>query len=234
MEELHKDHPGVTRMKSVARSYMWWPGLDKDLEQLAKSCQSCQAVKGAPPAAPLHPCIWPSKPWQRVHLDFAGPFQGVMFLVCVDAYSKWPEVRVMTTTTVSKTLNVLREWFSVHGIPEQIVTDNGPQFIAEEFDEFTKRNGIKHVKSAPYHPASNGLAERFVQSLKQSLKASANDGRSLCQRLSSYLLTYRSTAHATTGVPPCKLLFQRDLRTRLSLLQPSCEKSVLDKQSQQK
>ena len=234
MEELHKDHPGVTRMKSVARSYMWWPGLDKDLEQLAKSCQSCQAVKGAPPAAPLHPWIWPSKPWQRVHLDFAGPFQGVMFLVCVDAYSKWPEVRVMTTTTVSKTLNVLREWFSVHGIPEQIVTDNGPQFIAEEFDEFTKRNGIKHVKSAPYHPASNGLAERFVQSLKQSLKASANDGRSLCQRLSSYLLTYRSTAHATTGVPPCKLLFQRDLRTRLSLLQPSCEKSVLDKQSQQK
>ena len=55
MQELHKDHPGVTRMKSVARSYMWWPGLDKDLEQLAKSCQSCQAVKGAPSAAPLHP-----------------------------------------------------------------------------------------------------------------------------------------------------------------------------------
>ena len=90
------------------------------------------------------------------------------------------------------------------------------------------------MKSAPYHPASNGLAERFIQSLKQSLKASASDGRSLCQRLSSYLLTYRSTAHATTGVPPCKLLFQRDLRTRLSLLQPSCENSVLDKQSQQK
>ena len=157
-----------------------------------------------------------------------------MFLVCVDAYSKWPEVRVMSTTTVSKTLNVLREWISVHGIPEQIVTDNGPQFVAEEFDEFTNRNGIKHAKSAPYHPASNGLAERFINSLKQSLKASVNDGRSLCQRLSSYLLTYRSTAHSTTGVPPCKLLFQRDLRTRLSLLQPSCEKSVLDKQFQQK
>ena len=234
LEELHKDHPGVTRMKSVARSYMWWPGLDKDLEQLAKSCQSCQAVKGSPPVAPLHPWIWPSKPWQRVHLDFAGPFQGAMFLVCVDAFSKWPEVKVMSTTTVSKTLNVLREWFAVHGIPEQIVTDNGPQFIAEEFDEFTKRNGIKHVKSAPYHPASNGLAERFIKSLKQSLKASVNDGRSLCQRLSSYLLTYRSTAHSTTGVPPCKLLFQRDLRTRLSLLQPSCEKSVLERQSQQK
>ena len=218
-------------MKSVSRSYMWWPGLDKELEQLAKSCQSCQAVKGSPPVVPLHPWVWSLRPWQRVHLDFAGPFQGAMFLVCVDAYSKWPEVRVMSSTTVSKTLNVLREWFTSHGIPEQIVTDNGPQFIAEEFDVFTKRNGIKHVKSAPYHPASNGLAKRFIQSLKQSPQ---NDGRSLCQRLSSYLLTYRTTSHSTTGVPPCKLLLQRDLRTRLSLLQPSCEKSVMDKQAKQK
>ena len=67
LEELHKDDPGVTRMKSVARSYMWWPGLDKDLEQLAKSCQSCQAIRGSPPVAPLHLWIWPSKPWERVH-----------------------------------------------------------------------------------------------------------------------------------------------------------------------
>ncbi len=90
------------------------------------------------------------------------------------------------------------------------------------------------MKSAPYHPASNGLAERFVQSFKQSLKASSNDGRSLNQRLASYLLTYRTTKHATTGVPPCKLFLQRDLRTRFNLLQPDCEKSVLDKQSQHK
>ena len=149
-------------------------------------------------------------------------------------YSKWPEDRIMSTTSATKMLDVLREWFSVHGIPEHPVTDNGPQFTAEEFDIFTKRNDIKHVKSAPYHPASNGLAERFIQSLKQSLKASQHDDRSLIQRLSTYLLTYRTTAHATTGVPPCKLLLQRDLWTRLTLLQPDCGRSVLDKQSQQK
>ena len=95
--------------------------------------------------------------WQRIHLDFAGPFQGAMFLVCVDAYSKWPEVEIMSSTTVSKMLSVLRGLFAAHpGIPEQIVTDNGPQFIAEDVT-FTKRNGIKHIKTAPYHPASNGL-----------------------------------------------------------------------------
>ena len=97
-----------------------------------------------------------------------------------------------------------------------------------------KQNGIKHIKSAPYHPASNGLAERFIQSLKQSLKASANDGRTLIQRLSSYLLSYRTTAHSTTGVTPCKLLMQRDLRTRFSLLLPNTEQSVMEKQSAQK
>ena len=84
LEELHRDHPGITRMKQVARSYMWWPGIDQEIEQLARSCSLCLAVKHKPPVAPLHPWEWPSCPWQRVHLDFAGPFQGSMFLVCVD------------------------------------------------------------------------------------------------------------------------------------------------------
>lgn len=234
LDELHKDHPGVVRMKSVARSYMWWPGLDKDIQNLVKTCQACQAVKRAPPVAPLHPWVWPSRPWQRLHLDFAGPFQGSMFLIGVDAFSKWPEVQMMTTTTASATLDVLREWFACHGIPEQVVTDNGTQFTSEVFATFTKMNGIKHVRSAPYHPASNGLAERFVQSLKNSLQATMNDGRTLTQRLSSYLLNYRTTPHATTGASPCKLLMQRDLRTRFSLLQPDAENSVLENQDRQK
>lgn len=115
-----------------------------------------------------------------------------------------------------------------------MVTDNGPQFIAQEFADFCKGNGIKHVRSAPYHPASNGLVERFVQTLKQSLKATLNDGRSLSHRLSSFLITYRTTAHATTAVAPCELLCQRHLHTRLDLLQPDPEKSVLSRQSTQK
>ena len=139
----------------------------------------------------------------------------------------------MSTTTVSATLDVLKEWFCGHGIPEQIITDNGSQFTADVFKVFTQRNGIQHVKSAPSTLLQMGLAERFVQSFKQSMKASLNDGRSLIQRLSSYLLTYHTTAHATTGVSPCKLLMSRDLRTRFSLLQPDREKSVADKQAQQ-
>ena len=81
LEELHKDHPGASRMKAVARSYFWYPGLDQDIELKAQSCTSCQAVKNAPPAAPLHPLLWPTKPWQRIHVDFAGPFNGKTYIL---------------------------------------------------------------------------------------------------------------------------------------------------------
>lgn len=144
--ELHKDHPGIVRMESVARSYMWWPGLDADIQNLVNACQACQSVKKAFPVAPLHPLVWPSCPWQRLHLDFARPFQGHMFPVVVDAFSQWPEVRVMTSTTTAATMDVLREWLAQHDIPEQVVTDNGTQFTSEAFENFTKQNGIKHVQ----------------------------------------------------------------------------------------
>jgi hypothetical protein len=108
LSELHRDHPGVSRMKSLARCHMWWPGLDKSIEDIAKSCIPCQSVKQSPPVAPLHPWIWPRKPWQRVHVDFAGPFMGKMFFIAVDAHSKWPEVYDMTETTSFKTIAVLR------------------------------------------------------------------------------------------------------------------------------
>ena len=152
-----------------------------------------------------------------------------MFLVCIDAYLKWPEAKIMSSTTVSKTLNVLWEWFATHRIQEHIIMDNGPQFVTEEFATITKRKAIKYIKSAPYHPVSNDLAEMFIISFKQSLKASEKDNRSLCQKLNSYLLDVRITAHSTTGAPRYQLLLKPDLQTRLSLLWPSCETSVLEK-----
>ena len=167
LKELHRGHPGVTRMKAIARSHLWWPGLDKDLEKLARSCVSCQAVKQAPAAAPLHPWLWPSRPWQRIHTDFAGLFLGKMYLLVIDAHSKWGEVFQMTQTTTTKMLEVLRSLFASYGLPEQIVSDNGPQFVSEEFYQFMQGNGIHHIRCAPYHPASNGLAERFVRTFKR-------------------------------------------------------------------
>ena len=86
-------------MKTLARSYVWWPGIDNDIEKLAKSCSSCLTNKKSPPEAPIHPWEYPNKVWSWIHIDFAGPFMGSMFLVIVDAYSKWLIVKEMKTNS---------------------------------------------------------------------------------------------------------------------------------------
>ena len=90
MEELHQGHPGITRVKGLARGFVWWPGMDLDLENMVKSCPNCQVNQKAPPVAPLHPWEWPQRPWTRLHIDYAGPFLGKMFLVfSLSSLLKW-------------------------------------------------------------------------------------------------------------------------------------------------
>ena len=137
---------------------------------LAKLCQSCQENQRNPAKAPLHPWETSQQPWKRLHIDFAGPFEGHMWLIVIDACSKWPEVIAMTSTTAEKTINALKSLFSRYGIPDHVVSDNGPQFVAEEFKQFCLNNGIQHTLIAPYHPSSNGEAKRFVQTFKSSMK----------------------------------------------------------------
>ncbi|XP_064468503.1 uncharacterized protein K02A2.6-like [Ornithodoros turicata] len=186
LDELHCGHPGsIVRMKEIARSYTWWPRIDDELEQTVKRCDDCQEQRPQPPKAPLHPWSWPSRPWDRVHLDCAGPFLSKNFLVAVDAHSKWPEVFVLQSTTAAATIQCVRELFTRWGIAGTIVTDNGPQFCAESFQMFLKQNCVKHITSAPYHPSSNGLAERFIRTLKAGLKKDQRSSHSQRSRSKS-------------------------------------------------
>ena len=113
LKELHETHPGSTKMKALARSYLWWPKMDCEIEAVVKKCPICQESRPSPPLAPLHPWQWPEQPWSRVHLDFAGPYMGHMFLVIVDAHSKWLDAHVLSTITSSKTIEVLRSVFAI-------------------------------------------------------------------------------------------------------------------------
>ena len=112
LSELLEGHRGVVKMKSLACSFAWWPGIDHDIEQLAKGYTGWQQVQHNPAQAPLHTWKWPAKPWQRIHIDYAGPFLGHMFLVVVDAHSKWPEVILTEATTSSQTIDTLRTIFA--------------------------------------------------------------------------------------------------------------------------
>ena len=221
LAELHMNHPGMVRMKSLARLHVWWVTLDHDIEQTVRDCICCQANRCKSPLKVSNPWIWPVRPWQRIHVDFAGPVDGVMYLIVVDAKSKWIEVLSMSSTTAVATIRALRFLFSVHGLPEEMVLDNGPQFVAQEMKEFLKFNGIRQCLSSPYHPASNGEAERAVRTFKEAMKIRKNEEGSTGEKLARFLLGYRTTPHTATGATPAEILMGRRLRTRLDILHPS-------------
>eukprot|EP00731_Ephydatia_muelleri_P026502 Em0018g602a len=145
---------------------------------------------------------------------FLGPVEGRMFLTVVDAYSKWPEVLEMPNTTTQTTVDQLHSVFARWGIPQQVVSDNGPQFVSQEFDQFMSVNNIKHLKSSTSHPATNGLAEYFVQTPKQALK-------------------YQNARHASTETSPAFLMIGQDLHSHLHLLKPDLWGTTLKASTQQ-
>uniref|UniRef100_A0A1A7YSF0 Gypsy retrotransposon integrase-like protein 1 n=2 Tax=Iconisemion striatum TaxID=60296 RepID=A0A1A7YSF0_9TELE len=232
LQLLHQTHTGMTKMKGLARSYMWWPGMDLDVERTVHACSECQAHQKEPVPAPLHPWEWPESPWSRIHVDYAGPFLGEMFLVIVDAHSKWLDIYPTKACTSHVTIAKLRQSFSVYGIPKMLVSDNGTCFTSAEFETFMKRNGITHVRSAPFHPSSNGLAERAVQTFKEGMKKMKEGD--IQTRLARFLFSYRITPHATTGLSPAELLMSRKLRSTLDLVVPDLKTKVRHKQMKQK
>ena len=140
----------------------------------------------------------------------------------------------MSSTMADHTIAVLRSVFAAFGLPEQVVSDNGPQFTSQEFATFPRSNGVTHICTAPYYPSSNGAVERLVQTFKQAMKAGERDGLALHHQLQSFLLTYRSTPHGTTGLSPASLFLGRPIRTRFDLLRPNVGERVGAAQAKQK
>jgi transposase InsO family protein len=222
LELIHATHPGIVRMKALARKKVWWPGIDKDIEGIKKKCKICQKNGPEQRQVPLHPWEIPERPWQRLHIDFCGPFLGSMWLVIVDAKSKWPEVIRMKNTSAESTIAAIRNCFWTHGLPEQIVSDNGPQFKSAEFAKFCQERGISHTLIAPYHPQSNGEAERFVQTFKNGMKLLKEETNwQPDMAMNQFLLKYRVTPHTATGISPAEIMFGRKVRTLLDLVNPS-------------
>lgn len=126
LEELHNTHLGSNKLKALARSYIWWPKMDKEIEKLVKCCSSCQEHRHSPPVAPLHPWEWPSQPWSQLHLYYAGPFMGHMYLILVDAHSKWLDAIPMQSISAAKTIEILSRVFATYGVPKKIVDHHLP------------------------------------------------------------------------------------------------------------
>ena len=231
LAELHSCHFGVVKMKALARTTVWWPGIDKDIEVLAASCALCRTNSPNPPKDDLHPWQRPPRAWSRLHIDFATSKKGKNFLVVCDAYSKWIEVECMTSIDAPATVRKLIGIFSRFGLPDTIVSDNAPTFTSSEFQQFLKRNSIEHKTIAPYVPFSNGLAERAVKELKTRLEKMCD--LPMEEAIAKWLFFYRATPHATTGETPGKLLIGYRPVTRFDRLKPSIQGKVTQNQQKQ-
>jgi transposase InsO family protein len=221
LQTLHEGHPGIVRMKLLARSKVYWPGIDVDIEQLVRSCESCAVNSPSPRKCTLQSWPTPNEPWERVHIDFAGPVNGFMYFIMIDAFSNWPEVFKLSSTTAQKTIECVSEVFSRQGICKTLVSDNGRQLTSTQFERFCAENGIKHVTTAPFHPQSNGEAEKFVAVLKSGLKKLEGEGN-IDHILRKFLMCYRYTPTRALGdKSPFQLMTGRVMRMKLDLTKPT-------------
>lgn len=234
MTLLHEGHPGIAAIKSKAKFQVWWPNMDKHLEEFVQQCSGCQENRPKDTEVPVFSWTVPTEVWSRLHIDYAGPFQGKMWLIIVDAKSKWLEVIPTNNTSSANTILMLREVFTRFGLPRVIVSDNGPQFASFEFESFCKNLNIKHARITPYHPRTNGLAERCVRTFKERMEASKHDGGSLNERLQSFLLADRTSTKRSTGKTPSQMMFGRNIRTKIDLLRPDVNSKMEMEQLKQR
>ena len=226
---LHLGHFGMQRMKQLARSTVYWPRIDFDIEDLCRKCTSCGQFQNKPDKPSIHPWMMPEKPWSRLHLDHAINFLGRNWLVLVDAYSKYPCIHPTTSTSSKSTTAILEQEFAHFGYPHTLVTDNATTFMSQEFQAWCKQRGIVHLTGAPYHPATNGAAERLIQSFKQALRKSSLPPK---EALQEFLMQYRRIPFAS-GLSPSELLNGRRIRTKIDTLVPSIPHLLQGRQSRQ-
>ena len=224
LRDFHIGHPGISRMKSLMRSYVYWPKMDSDIESTVKSCKG-RALAAKAPAVKISP--WPKtdQPWSRIHVDFAGPLDGFYYLIVVDSFTKWPEIMKCRKPTTDNTVNFLHELFARFGVPDCIVSDNGTQFTSNSFKEFCDTFMVEHITIAPYHPRSNGQAERFVDTFERALRKAK--GTPTDKAIQEFLQVYRVTPNPNTSsaLTPAEAMFARKVRPVYNKLLPGQNKT---------
>lgn len=211
-------------MKRKVREMFWWPGLDRMIEDLVKTCLTCQCVsKSVKPAkSEVDAVPLPSSPWYKLAIDIKGPLQGkaeFRYAICVmDYFSKFPEVKFVSAITSATVIRFLKELFMREGLCAELVTDNGRQFVSKEFESFLAECGIKHIRTSLYCPSSNGMIERFNRSLGDAIEIAKKEGGDFRERINQFLSMYRSVPHSVTGFSPSLLLHGREMKTRANIL----------------
>ncbi len=206
--KLHESHQGVSKCRENANSAVWWPGMGTDIKQLVDNCSVCQENRPKQHSEPLLPTNLPGRPWDKIAADLFE-IKRKHFIVVIDYYSRWIEIKALPSTSSNAVIGRMKDIFAQHGIPDELVSDNGPQFVAEEFRAFARRYEFQHKTSSPHFPQANGEAEAAVKIAKKII----------CQEDADIaLLNYRNTPHSATQISPAEALLGRKLKTRVPVL----------------
>ncbi|UYV83522.1 K02A2.6-like [Cordylochernes scorpioides] len=201
LNSLHEGHLGIEKCRGRARSSVWWPRISQEIGELVRNCLNCIEERYNP-QQPLIVSDFPSRPWEKVGIDHLY-LKGKYYLLIADYYSRFPELALLEDQTTHSTIIHCKSIFARHGIPEEVRSDNGPQF-GLEFKKFAKEYGFHHITSSPKFPQSNGFIESMVKNIKNQLKKGRDPYLSL--------LGYR-TAPLENGYSPAELCMNRKLRT---------------------
>jgi len=174
----HEGHQGLVKTKKLLREKVWFPGIEEHAKQLIGSCIPCQANGPQNKPDPLQMSPLPPEPWHTVHMDFCGPFPtGEYLFVVIDAYSRYPEVEIVHSTSAKSTIAKMDRIFATHGIPRVVRSDNGPPFSGEEIKQFMLENGIEHRRITPLWPQANSEAENFMKPITKAIRSARAEGR---------------------------------------------------------
>ena len=174
LEKIHTGHLGIEKCRRRARQSIYWPGINNQVDQMIKRCQTCLELLPSKKKEPLNPHEIPGKPWVKVGTDLFQ-YGKNNYLVLMDYYSLWPEVYQLKTPNAECVIKATKEAFSRHGVAEEIISDNGTLYTSYKYKRFTKQWQFKHKTSSPHYPKSNGLAEAAVKSLIKKCNRSKQD-----------------------------------------------------------
>lgn len=216
----HKGHPGMTKMKSILKERVWWPGMAAAVETWVQSCKACTMNARSDPPTPMERTRLPEAPWELVALDFCGPYSsvegGVTILGMVDYYSRYMLAAPLKHTDFVSVRAWLDTIFDVFGYPGAVKNDNGPPFNSKEWKSYCANRGIRCIFSWPLTPQQNGAAERAMATIGKAMKISTP--RTFRKELADAMMAHNSAVHTVSGEVPENVMFGRRLRRSLPLV----------------
>ena len=199
--------------------------MTADLTEAVQRCETCQQIKPALPKEPMMTYPVPTLPWQIVASD-CFECDNQHYLVVVDLYSDFIEIRKLDTLATSTLVEQLKQVFAIHGVPVTLISDNGPNYASAEFHQFTQAWDFQHLTSSPHYPKSNGKAESAVKIMKSIITKANKDGADVWKAI----LEWRNSLTPSQGSSPVQRLMSRRTRSFLpckaSMYQPEVQCAV--------